>query len=225
MVFPSSSQLPKPHVLYKPYQRGNGDFFEQWCLSPNQKQLLRQAISSLVISHQLDSRSLNIPAGERVKQLFVIDVHANGADFDRGLLSLLDSCLAFYTIYRLMEEEEVMSYFITYKEPLSSPKNGHQFKIVRSFETEQLHLSLAVSDMDQLYEGLVKSVGNEELVKTDGDLAEVVLKTEHKQKLDKEIARLKKKMYAEKSMPKQIALKRAYQALKAERDALGGQSQ
>ena len=211
--FPDYTCLPTPHVLYRPHKKGNRDFFDNLALSKQEKQELRDQIQLIQITHQIDSQTTNIPVGNTVKQIMVLEVHLNQQEFTTSLLEKLDERLGLYTAFVLkftMDKEELL---IHYKEVLAQEKDGRHFKIVRRFRTqEDYQIQFEGNDLDQVYEMLIKETGKDQLqTKLDGNLKESVELTEQLEKLEKQAQRLKKQMYAEKSMRKQMEVKKGYQ--------------
>lgn len=213
--FPDYTCLPTPHVLYKPHKKGNRDFFDNLALTKKEKQELRDQIQLIQITHQIDSQTTNIPVGNIVKQILVLEIHLNQQEFTTSLLEKLDERLGLYTVFVLkfpLGKEELL---IHYKEALAQEKDGRHFKIVRRFRTqEDCQIQFEGSDLDQVYEMLIKETGKDQLQgKLDANLKESVELTEQLEKLEKQAQRLKKQMYAEKSMRKQMEVKKAYQAV------------
>lgn len=212
---PDHTRLPKPHVLYKPFKKGNGDFFDRLALSAPEKQTLREEIALIQVTHQIDSRTTNVPEGKAVKQILVLEVHTTSPDFQKSWLDLLDVRLSLYTLFVVKNAELPSELVVNYKEPLAQEKDGKHFKILRSFQTkEDVTVSLDGQDLDQVYANLVKDMGREMLLdKPQADLKTQIEQTEQLEKLKKQAQQLKKKMYAEKSMRKQMELKKSYKKL------------
>lgn len=220
MVFPLTSQLPKPNILYKPHKKGNSDFFDNLALSTKDKQQLREDIQLLQITHQLTSHHLNIPEGNQIKQLFVIEVVLNGNRLENDLLEQLDVRLGIYAIYQLRYPDGHLSYLINYKEPLVQEKDGKKFKVIRTFESDDLELSFRCLTLDEFYDQLVKSVASDQLIEVEGSVGETIALTDKISKLEKEATALKKKMFAAKSMRQQMAYKKDYQKVLADLEKL-----
>lgn len=213
--FPDYTCLPTPHVLYRPHKKGNRDFFDNLALTKQEKQELREQIQLIQITHQIDSQTTNIPAGNTVKQIMVLEIHLNQQEFRTSLLEKLDERLGLYTAFVLkfpMDKEELL---IHYKKVLAQEKDGRHFKIVRRFRTqEDCQIQFEGNDLDQVYEKLIKETGKDQLQsKLGGNLKESVELTEQLEKLEKQAQRLKKQMYTEKSMRKQMEVKKDYQAV------------
>lgn len=213
--FPDYTCLPTPHVLYKPHKKGNRDFFDNLALSKQEKQELRDQIQLIQITHQIDSQTTNISEGNIVKQIMVLEIHLNQQEFTTSLLEKLDERLGLYTVFVLKFSSEKDELLIHYKEALAQEKDGRHFKIVRRFRTqEDCQIQFEGNDLDQVYEMLIKETGKDQLQNKLGDnLKESVELTEQLEKLEKQAQRLKKQMYAEKSMRKQIEVKKDYQAV------------
>lgn len=213
--FPDYTCLPTPHVLYRPHKKGNRDFFDNLALSKQEKQELRDQIQLIQITHQIDPQTTNIPAGKIVKQIMVIEIYLNQQEFTTSLLEKLDERLSLYTVFILkfpLGKEELL---VHYKETLAKEKDGKHFKIVRRFRTqEDYKIQFDGDNLDQVYEMLIKKMGKDQLQsKLDGNLKESVELAEQLEKLEKQAQRLKKQMYAEKSMRKQMEVKKDYQTV------------
>ena len=154
--FPDYTCLPTPHVLYRPPQKGNRDFFDNLALTKQEKQALRNQIRLIQVTHQIDSQTTNIPGGNIVKQIMVLEIHLNQQEFTTSLLEKLDERLGLYTVFVLkfpLGKEELL---IHYKETLAQEKDGRHFKIVRRFCTqEDCQIQFEGDNLDQVYEMLI----------------------------------------------------------------------
>lgn len=221
MTFLPSTKILKLTVLYKPYQKGNTDFFDKIGLSTSDKQALRKQIGMITATHQLDAKTLPIPAGKTIQQIIVLDVQLLTDQLDYHLLEELDTYLGFYTFFRLVFPDGHEEFLIHFKEKLVQARDGRNFKIIRRFQTAQpLVLTYQERDLDQFYDHLVKQTGSDQLIDSGASVKESIERTQHIEKLEKQAAQFKKKMYAEKAMRKQMELKKAYTVLLKEIEAL-----
>lgn len=115
MTFLPSTAIPKPKVLYKPYQKGNKDFLDNFGLSTADKKLLRQQIAQITATHQLDAKTLPIPAGKTVQQIIVLRIDLLSQQLDSQLLAELDTYLGFYTLFHLVYPDGTSQYLIHFK--------------------------------------------------------------------------------------------------------------
>ena len=212
--FPSYTALSKPHLLYRPHKKGNSDFFDNLNVSAKDKRDLREQIREIQITHQIDTSTTNIPAGKKVKQIMVLEIELEQMDVSFTLLEQLDIRLGIYTAFVLKYPQGQEELLIHYKEPLSQEKDGKHFKIVRRFQTnDDVSIDFEGNDLDDVYESLVKETGKKELqVLETSNLRNSIELSDQLDKLEKRAQQLKKKMYSEKSMRKQMEIKRDYQA-------------
>ena len=212
--FPSYTALSKPHLLYRPHKKGNSDFFDSLNVSVKEKKDLREQIRAIQITHQIDTSTTNIPAGKKVKQIMVLEIELEQMDVSLTLLEQLDIRLGIYTAFVLKYPQGREELLIHYKEPLSQEKDGKHFKIIRRFQTnDDVSIDFEGNDLDDVYESLIKETGKKELqVLETSNLRNSIELSDQLDKLDKKAQQLKKKMYSEKSMRKQIEIKRDYQA-------------
>ncbi|AMH88532.1 hypothetical protein AXK38_04385 [Streptococcus mitis] len=224
--FPSYTALSKPHLLYRPHKKGNSDFFDNLNVSVKEKKELREQIRAIQITHQIDTSTTNIPAGKKVKQIMVLEIELEQMDVSFTLLEQLDIRLGIYTAFVLKYPQDQEELLIHYKEPLSQEKDGKHFKIVRRFQTrDDVSIEFEGNDLDDVYESLVKETGKKELqVLETSNLRNSIDLSDQLDKLEKKAQQLKKKMYSEKSMRKQIEIKREYQATLKEIEALKKQN-
>ena len=224
--FPSYTALSKPHLLYRPHKKGNSDFFDSLNVSVKEKKDLREQIRAIQITHQIDTSTTNIPAGKKVKQIMVLEIELEQMDVSFTLLEQLDIRLGIYTAFVLKYPQGQEELLIHYKEPLSQEKDGKHFKIVRRFQThDDVSIDFEGNDLDDVYESLVKETGKKELqVLETSNLRNSIDLSDQLDKLEKKAQQLKKKMYSEKSMRKQIEIKREYQATLKEIEALKKQN-
>ena len=220
--FPSYTALSKPHLLYRPHKKGNSDFFDSLNVSVKEKKDLREQIRAIQITHQIDTSTTNIPAGKKVKQIMVLEIELEQMDVSLTLLEQLDIRLGIYTAFVLKYPQGQEELLIHYKEPLSQEKDGKHFKIVRRFQThDDVSIDFEGNDLDDVYESLVKETGKKELqVLETSNLRNSIELSDQLDKLEKRAQQLKKKMYSEKSMRKQMEIKREYQATLKEIEAL-----
>ena len=219
--FPAASRLPSPRPVYKPYLKGNSDFFNQLGLAPADKQLLRQQIEGIYLTHQLDAKTLSIPAGKTVQQIIVLSIDLLTHHYASHLLAELDMRLGQYSLFILRFPDGHEDLLIHFKEKLAKSREGRHFKIIQSFQTDKpLKLIYQERDLDQFYENLVKQVGEAELVKGPSSVKDRIEQTKLLASLEKQANQLKKRMFAEKAMRKQMELQKAYKELQKEIEQL-----
>ena len=205
ITMPTRTKLPKPQRLDKKGLMRNLD------LTSNEKKDLTDQIAKLEITHQINTASTNIPTGEKVTQMMVIRICLKGKDLNPDLLHAIDEQLPMYVIFTIEDDEHNERLVINFKEPLIIERNNRKFVIKRTFESNQDEtIYFEGKNLDDVYANLVRNVAKDELVSTTGsiNIAQAVDITMEIEKLTKHADRLKKKMYSEKSMQKQMEAKR-----------------
>ena len=167
-----SRQLPKKAII------------ERFGLSGKERTKFDSTIHRITISNEVSPRTVNIPEGKDVRSIFVLKVELQDEDYDEKVISLL---------FRLIEQNMVLVL-----------ESGARYRpiafrevLIQGEWTHDLDLHLNGLDMDDVWEDLIKQVGN--IVVTEGnDLDSQIAIDEECRKRDLEIKRLEKKMASEK---------------------------
>ena len=167
-----SRQLPKKAII------------ERFGFSGKERTRFDSTIHRITISNEISPRTVNIPEGKDVRSIFVLKVELQDEDYDEKVISLL---------FRLIEQNMVLV--------LGS---GARYRpivfrevLIQGDWTQNLDLHLNGLDMDDVWEDLIKQVGN--IVVVEGnDLDSQIAIDEECRKLDSQIEKLRKKMSSEK---------------------------
>jgi hypothetical protein len=128
---------------------------------------------------------------------------------DIQVLALNDSEIPYHILFILEYSGEAQAW-IAYKE--QNRTNPQRFKSGTYYHTEwmpqeTLTFRLEGLTMDALYESLIRQVAGERLAAyPGGDIQEAVNRDERRQKLEREISILEKKVKAEKQFNRQVEL-------------------
>ena len=167
-----SRQLPKKSKI------------ERFGLSGKERTKFDSTIHRITISNEVSPRTVNIPEGKDVRSIFVLKVELQDEDYDEKVISLL---------FRLIEQNMVLVL-----------ESGARYRpivfrevLIQGDWTQDLDLHLNGLDMDDVWEDLIKQVGN--IVVVEGnDLDSQIAIDEECRKLDSQIEKLRKKMSSEK---------------------------
>ena len=167
-----SRQLPKKAII------------ERFALSGKERAKFDSTIHRIKILNEVSPRTVNIPEGKDVKSIFVLKVELQDEDYDEKVISLL---------FRLIEQNMVLVL-----------ESGARYRpivfrevLIQGDWTQDLDLHLNGLDMDDVWEDLIKQVGN--IVVVEGnDLDSQIAIDEECRKLDSQIEKLRKKMSSEK---------------------------
>lgn len=191
-----SRQLPKKAIYAK---------FEMNTAAKNK---IDADISKVTIVNEISPERVNLPAGDNVKNFYVLLVALKRKDFDEKTISALSKLIPQNILFIL--EYEGMSVLAVYRTKLLhtnwKPTSEH------SVELKGLNL-------DNVWENIVAEVGDVNI----GEgvtLDEQIALDEKRQKLKKQIADLQKKIRNEKQLNKQMQLNAELKKLKKELEDL-----
>lgn len=220
IIFPERTQLAKPHRMDKKGLIRNME------LSPQQKRDLTDQVLKIQITNQIDQNTTNIPSGRNVHQIMVMNIRLKGTEINRDLIASIDEQIGMYLAFIIETEDKKQHLIIHYKEPVSIIRNNKRFSIKKCFETEQDEIiEFNGATLDEVYENLVRTVAADELIDTaSNDIGTSIEIQQEINRLTKKADQLKKKMYSEKSMRKQIEAKNERQKILNQIQALKGEN-
>lgn len=167
-----SRQLPKKTIV------------ERFGLSGKERIRFDSTIHRIIITNEISPRTVNIPEGKDVKSIFVLKVELQDEDYDEKVISLLFKLIEQNMV--LVLESGIRCRPIVFREVL-----------IQGEWTQELDLHLNGLDMDDVWEDLIKQIGN--IVVVEGnDLDSQIAIVEECRKLDSQIEKLRKKMFSEK---------------------------
>lgn len=187
-----SKQLPKK-AIYAKFQ-----------MNTAAKEKIDADISRITIVNEIAPNKVNIPAGDEVKNFFVLLVSLKRKEFDEKTIATLSKLIPQNILFILEYGSE-------------SKLAIYHTKIMQTDwkPTEEQRIELQGLNLDKVWENLIKSlecgVWSEEL-----SLDENIALHEQQEKLQKQIAKLEKKARAEKQPKKKFDLVKQIKALKSE---------
>ena len=195
---PDYLKIEPERVVYRAHQRGVKDFFSGIQLSTADQKRLREEIQSIVITHRIDQEYSNIMPGKRVEAIYVFRVQLNGKELDNNLIDRLDSKLGMHALYIIVDCSGYEIVKINFKEPA---EGASHWRIVRGFElSSDITFVPSGRNLDDVYDKLFRDIsGNMLASDTQEDLATSVNKIEEMEKMERDIAKIRKKHFAAKS--------------------------
>lgn len=191
-----SKQLPKK-AIYAKFQ-----------MNTAAKEKIDADISRIAIVNEISPDKINIPAGEEVKNFFVLLVTLKKKNFDEKNIAILSKLIPQNILFIL--EYEGQSKLAIYHTKLMQT----DWK-----PTESCIIELRGLNLDKVWENVIRSlesgVWNEELT-----LDENIALHEQQEKLKKQIEKLEKKARAEKQPKKKFELVQQIRALQKQLDIL-----
>lgn len=207
--------FPKSTVLGRriPKQK----FYENLDVTPEIKQLFAEQIRLITWENKLSSATMNIARGDAVEEIEIIHIKLTGQSLDKRVMALMDKQIPYHILFILERVDELFQIVVSYKEASLSGANAFQLK--QSYHTEwmereALTLPLSGLDMDSLYENVVRSIAGDAIAAPEAEsLKEAVEQTQEREKLAREIEKLRSKMKKEKRLAKQMEIRREIQSL------------
>lgn len=171
-------------------------------------------INSVRWVHKLSADTLNVEKGSIVEEVevFLIKLKTNGLDLN--VLRQMDKKLHYHLIF-MLEFEEQYQIWTGYKEESTNTA----FKVGSYYHTdwvteESFSLRIAGLNMDTIYENIVRQIAGGELAKENNEsLKETVERKAAREKLEKDIEKLRAKIRKEKQFNRQIELNKQLKAL------------
>ena len=193
-----SKQLPKK-AIYAKFQ-----------MNTAAKEKIDADISRITIVNEIAPNKVNIPAGDEVKNFFVLLVSLKRKEFDEKTIATLSKLIPQNILFILEYGNE-------------SKLAIYHTKIMQTDwkPTEAQRIELQGLNLDKVWENIIKSVEcgvwNEEL-----SLDENIALHEQQEKLQRQIIKLEKQARAEKQPKKKFELAGKVKELKKEFDRISG---
>ena len=192
-------------------------FYNHLSVSPQIKKIFVEQIAAINWTNKLAPTTLNVKSGERVTEIEVFHLLLNQKGLDERVLQLIDKEIPYHILFEL-EYEGQIQVWIGYKE--ESQTKAEIFKVNRYYHTDwltkdKIHFEIDGLNMDALYEGFIKQIAGDNLtINMNESIGTAILRTEEKEKLDKQISALEKKLYREKQFNRQVQLNAELKALR-----------
>jgi hypothetical protein len=187
-------------------------FYSHSSISGRLKDSFVSDIQKIILANKIASTTLNIDKGKFFEEIIVIRIILKQRSFNEKILDIIDKSILQYVLFLIEFEGDKMA-SISYK----GKANG---KIVLSarFNTNwirNLPLSLIGNKVDSIYENFLSQVSSGK-VKTNStqDLRERVEEAKDKEKIERQIERLKSQMRKELQFNRQIELNAEIKKLK-----------
>ena len=209
--FPASTEFGKRIPKQK--------FYENIDITPVLKRVFVEQIRLIYWRNKLAATTLNLTAGEAVKEIEVFEVRLNAPQLDEAVLRQIDKEIPYHILFVLTCDGRAQAW-IGYKEATAS--GGNAFKVSRYYHTDwvsedELQFRVDGLSMDAVYENLVRQIAGDALQVDAGEsLQDSVEQDEKRRRLEKQIAALEVKMRREKQLNRQMEINAELKKLKKE---------
>ena len=178
-------------------------------LTPQSREMIKDQIESVIWRNKLADSTVGISAGEDIKEIQVFEIQLRQRELDKRVLPAIAKAIPYKILFILVFGDEAQSWIEasgTFYNTDWQPLDGLTVKF------EGLNL-------DAVYENLARNISGGRLG-ADGDIEEAVDRDKRKQKLERDIAALEKKLLREKQFNKQVELNGELKRLRNELEGL-----
>lgn len=209
--FPASTEFGKRIPKQK--------FYENIDITPTLKRVFVEQIRLIYWRNKLATTTLNLAAGDAVKEIEVFEVLLNAPQLDEAVLRQIDREIPYHILFILTYDGKAQAW-IGYKEAAASGSNA--FKVSRYYHTDwvpedELRFRVDGLNMDAVYESLVRQIARGALQADSGEsLQASVERDETRRQLEKQIAALESKMRKEKQLNRRMEINAELKRLRKE---------
>ena len=194
-------------------------FYENLPVIPALKRIFVEQIHLIYWRNKLATTTLNLAAGDAVKEIEVFEVLLNAPQLDEAVLRQIDREIPYHILFILTYDGKAQAW-IGYKEATAS--GGNAFKVSRYYHTDwvsedELQFRVDGLSMDAVYENLVRQIAGDVLQADSGEsLQASVERDEKRRQLEKQIAALESKMRKEKQLNRRMEINAEINKLRKE---------
>lgn len=174
-------------------------------LTPKSRDMIKDQIDSVVWRNKLANSTMAISTGETIKELQVFEIQLRQRGLDKRVLSTIAKAIPYKILFVLVFGNEAQAWI-----EASNSFYSTDWQPLYSFALKFEGLNL-----DTVYENLIRQISDGRLG-VDGDIMEAVERDKQRQKLERDIAALEKKLLREKQFNKQVVLNGELNRLKKE---------
>ena len=183
--------------------------YQNAALVPRTREMIKDQIESVFWRNKLADSTMAISAGETVAEIQIFEIQLRQRELDKRVLPAIAKAIPYKILFFLVFGDEAQAWIEaagTFYNTDWQPLGGFALKF------EGLNL-------DAVYENLARQISGGRLG-TDGDIEEAVDRDKKRQKLERDIAALEKKLLREKQFNKQVELNGELKRLRKELEEL-----
>ena len=184
--------------------------FANMVLSTQVRDIIKEQIEAVFWRNKLANSTFNVSAGEIVNELQVFEVQLRQKGLDKRVLSVISRAIPYKILFVLTFEAEAQVWI----------EASGTFYNTKWLPLNELALRFDGLNLDVIYENLVRQLASGRL-DTGIDIAEAVDRARRRQRLEREIAALERKVLQEKQFNRQVELNGELKRLK---EKMGGLS-
>jgi len=178
-------------------------------LTSQVRDAIKDQIESIIWRNKLAAGSLGLSAGETVAEIEVFEVQLRQKSVDKRVLAAIAHAIPYKILFILTFTGEAQAWM----------EASGTFYSTEWFAFDAFTIRLEGLNLDSVYENLVRHIAGGRLG-SEGDLADAVSRDKERQKLEREIAALEKKILHEKQFNRQVELNSELKNLKIKLEKL-----
>jgi len=198
---PRSTQVNRRVAKEKLYQNA--------ALAPQTREMIKDQIESVFWRNKLADSTMAISAGETVAEIQIFEIQLRQRELDKRVLPAIAKAIPYKILFILVFDDEAQAWI-----EASGTFYNTDWQSLDGFTLKFEGLNL-----DAVYENLARQISGGRLG-TDGDIEEAVDRDKIRQKLERDILTLEKKLLREKQFNKQVELNGELKRLKKELEEL-----
>lgn len=184
-------------------------FYQNAALTPQTRELIKDQIESVIWRNKLADSTVGISAGENINEIQIFEIQLRQRGLDNRVLSAIAKAIPYKILFILIFGDEMQAWI----------EVSGVFYNTNWHSLEDFTLKFEGLNLDTVYENLARQISGGRLGR-DGNIEEAVVRDTRRQKLEREIAALEKKIQREKQFNKQVELNSELKKLRKELEVL-----
>ena len=183
--------------------------YQNAALAPQTREMIKDQIDSVFWRNKLADSTMAISAGETVAEIQIFEIQLRQRELDKRVLPAIAKAIPYKILFILVFGDEAQLWI-----EASGMFYNTDWQPLGGFALKFEGLNL-----DAVYENLARQISGGRLG-TEGDIEEAVDRDKQRQRLERDIVALEKKLLREKQFNKQVELNGELKRLKKELEEL-----
>lgn len=183
--------------------------YDNATLTTQTRDLIKDQIESVFWRNKLADNTISVSSGDTVKEIQVFEVALRQRGLDKRVLPAIAKAIPYKILFVLTFGDEAQA----------SMEAASTFYNTQWHNLDNFTLKFEGLNLDAVYDNLARQIAGGRLA-ADGDLAEAVDSDKRRQKLEREIAALEKKVLCEKQFNRQVEFNGELKRLRTELEGL-----
>lgn len=178
-------------------------FYDNLSISPEVKRAFVDQISLIIWRNKLAESTLTISAGKDIQEIQVFELQLRQKGLDSRILSAIAGAIPYKIVFVLVFDGEAQAWM-----EVSSTFYSSDWQPLEEFT-----LTLEGLNLDMVYANLARQISGGRLG-VEGDIADAVERDKRRQKLEREIVALEKRVNTEKQYNRRVEMNMDLKVLK-----------